>query len=691
MDNRAYKHSGKAVNIWKQAFSLLLVLALLPALPSIVLGDTQQVQTQFLVSEDYDQEITEPSQHATPSISEWKEGQTTARITYQDGRVYFDKLNSGGYSADLVVPLSKGYAVGEENLSPGTPKTDLYIEFDWKAYSTDVRLYIKGTDPDTGKKEQIFYLAQKNGRLVYNRADNKDSVTGTVDFDQTKGHTIRLFLQPNEAGSYTIVRSWIDDVLDREVNLAGNRVCDDLYLLAVDERRNSGTGLGSSFGSLKVWQPAQVQLQTIMESDPVELSFDEIKGTNTDQNAVTENLILATGQVLSNGLAVVGWESSDTGVITNEGTVIRPSGEDKSVELTPMLAIRDVIGDGSAAFQAVDVAAAGSAITVTVKAQTGETNPPEEPEEPGEIGVTEFLTFESYDQEITEPSQHATPSISEWKEGQTTARITYQDGRVYFDKLNSGGYNADMIVPLTTGYADGATPASAGTPATDLYVEFDWQAHNTSTRLYLRGLGTDGKGTNLFYFTQSGNKLQYAKHDNSSMVTSAIEMRQTDSHTIRLLMQRKGDTYTIAKAWIDGIFDKDVNLTASASCGGLYCFTVDERRNSGTGLGSSFGSLRVWQPAQVQLQDRIDSGQADLSFDDIKGTNTDQNAVTENLILPTGQTMENGLALVDWQTSNADVITKTGQVTRPVEADAVVELTPVLAIRDVIGDGRRRI
>lgn len=311
MNKRVFKYSESiAASICKRAVSLLIGLAMLPALPSIVFAEGEQAQTQYLVNENYEQEITDPSEHATPSISEWKAGQTTAQITYQDGRVFFEKLNSDGYSADFVLPLSKGYALGEEPLAEAVPCTDLYVEFDWKAFDANVRLYLKGIDPETGKKEQIFYLSQNNNRLVYTSVAKKTadniSVSGTTAFNQAKGHTIRLLLKPNAEGSYTLSKSWVDNVLDREVNLAGIKACSNLYMLAIDERRSSGTGLGSSFGSLKVWQSAEVQLQNILDTNPVDLTFEDIKGQNTDADAVTENLVLPVGTVLSNGLKVVG-------------------------------------------------------------------------------------------------------------------------------------------------------------------------------------------------------------------------------------------------------------------------------------------------------------------------------------------------------------------------------------------------
>ena len=158
------------------------------------------------------------------------------------------------------------------------------------------------------------------------------------------------------------------------------------------------------------------------------------------------------------------------------------------------------------------------------------------------VAETQYLVNEIFESAPEDPSAHPVPSISEWKSGQTTARITYEGGRVYFDKLNSGAYSADMLLPFYFGYADGREPVCAGTPETDLYVEFDWKAHNTSTRLYIRGLTADNKLTNLFYITQSGTKLSISKHDNSAYATSNVTVKMNEQNVIRLLMERKSGT-----------------------------------------------------------------------------------------------------------------------------------------------------
>lgn len=301
--------------------------------------------------------------------------------------------------------------------------------------------------------------------------------------------------------------------------------------------------------------------------------------------------------------------------------------------------------------------------------------------------TTEYLLREDYESEVTDGTEHSVPSVGEWKAGTKTAELSYQNGRVYLNKLNSEAYAADLVIPLNKGSIGGTEPEAPAAPGTDIYIEFDWQAHNTSTRLYLQGLTDEGKGVNLFYFTQSGSKMQYCKGDNSSNVTGNIEIQQTASHVFRLLMKRNGDSYTISKVWIDGVLDKELNLAGAGSCVGLYCFKTDERRTKGTGLGSSFGELNVWQPAADQIQTLLETEGASPDFEDIKGDNLSETEVTGDLTMKVGELTEAGLLITGWESSVPEVIREDGVVNRPKEEDCKVMLTPTLAIRDVIGDG----
>lgn len=367
MNNRGYRHFGKkTVAVWKSALSLLLALTLLPAAPSYVFA-TEQAQTQYFVNEDYEQEITEPLEHATPSVGEWKAGQTTAEIVYQGGRVYLNKKNSGSSAADMMIPLSKGYVNGGEPASKGTPVTDIYIEFNWRAYGSSTRLYLRGVDA-SGKAVNLFYFTQAGNKLRYSKSDNSSQVSSNLDMKQTEQHDIRLFFR-KQGDTYSLAKAWIDGTFDKNVNLTASAACEGLYSLVVDERRTSGTGLGSSFGSLKVWQPAEEQLRAILAAEPSDLTFDDIRGNNTEQNAITEDLVLTTGQILANGLTVVDWESSDEVLVSKTGVVTRPAEADQSVELRPVLSIYDVIGDGSADFVPVNVTAPGNSISITVRSK----------------------------------------------------------------------------------------------------------------------------------------------------------------------------------------------------------------------------------------------------------------------------------------------------------------------------------
>ena len=302
------------------------------------------------------------------------------------------------------------------------------------------------------------------------------------------------------------------------------------------------------------------------------------------------------------------------------------------------------------------------------------------------MAETEVLLQEEFGTEITDGTQYAVPSISEWKAGASTAELLYQGGRVYY-KQTASKTGADMILPLSKGHIGGGEPAAEAAPATDIYVETDWKAGNSTARLYIMGI-SGGKQVQLFYLNQSGSTLRYTDATSTSHYAGGkVSMKQTDSHVVRLLLKRSGDTYTLAKTWIDGQLDVDTTLNASASCEGLYCLKTDERMNAGAGNGSSFGSLRVWQTAETQLKQCITGEGGSPDFEKIKGGNAGANAVTGDLTLETNVLTDAGLLVTKWESSNPDVIAADGTVIRPGDEDAAVTLTPTLAIRDVLGDG----
>lgn len=77
-----------------------------------------------------------------------------------------------------------------------------------------------------------------------------------------------------------------------------------------------------------------------IEDEIANISFDEIRGENTDMNSITSNLELWDGRNTSIGYADVRWTSSDENIISGSG-VINPTSEDRVVTLTAIFSYQD--------------------------------------------------------------------------------------------------------------------------------------------------------------------------------------------------------------------------------------------------------------------------------------------------------------------------------------------------------------
>jgi len=98
---------------------------------------------------------------------------------------------------------------------------------------------------------------------------------------------------------------------------------------------NNGTITQTKQFVLTVSKLAQTTTEAVTEVNTW-LTWDQIKGSNTSQTAVTVNLNLLTTRTSTGNLSVaIAWASNSTGVISTAGVVVRPSGTtDKVVVLT---------------------------------------------------------------------------------------------------------------------------------------------------------------------------------------------------------------------------------------------------------------------------------------------------------------------------------------------------------------------
>ena len=91
---------------------------------------------------------------------------------------------------------------------------------------------------------------------------------------------------------------------------------------------------------LNLLTPPELSDSQAVAADKAALDFDDFRGTNTEQNAVTSNLALPGSG--SNGTMVV-WTSSDDAYVSNAGAVTRPSlaAGDQTVTLTATISKGD--------------------------------------------------------------------------------------------------------------------------------------------------------------------------------------------------------------------------------------------------------------------------------------------------------------------------------------------------------------
>ncbi|MGN0711057.1 MAG: immunoglobulin-like domain-containing protein, partial [Anaerovoracaceae bacterium] len=105
------------------------------------------------------------------------------------------------------------------------------------------------------------------------------------------------------------------------------------YILSA--KGNGTTPIVAPYLKIKVTEAAQdTEKRNTVKADADALTFNSIKGKNTDSDTVTENLLLT--DVGASGKTKITWKSSDKNYLTDEGVVKRPLCEegDKTVTLT---------------------------------------------------------------------------------------------------------------------------------------------------------------------------------------------------------------------------------------------------------------------------------------------------------------------------------------------------------------------
>ena len=259
-----------------------------------------------------------------------------------------------------------------------------------------------------------------------------------------------------------------------------------------------------------------------------------------------------------------------------------------------------------------------------------------------------------------------------------------------------------MDWPLYNGFAPetkGIPEDQWGTPLANgkYYVEFTLRRGAAGTgnlNLYFSDYNNSMKGgsLNLIKVVISGSKLSFE----ATTPTSTDIKAQTVSSGSKVDLSGDGckfcflfdvsdDRVALEQLWLNGTttaLSKAIELNASGK--GLnklmFCPGEGKAYPAGTEI-LAMDNYSVFSSQLAVLEQKANEAGAKLEFDDIKGANTDAIAIESNLDFSKTETA-NSLKIMGWKTSNAEVITADGAVTRPQENDVEVVLTPVLGIPD---------
>lgn len=423
--------------------------------------------------------------------------------------------------------------------------------------------------------------------------------------------------------------------------------------------------------SVKVWKPLANTLAEKAAEPGAIVTFDDIKGANTDANEVTADLDFATKKVTENGLTITGWKSSNTKVVGTDGTVSRQK-EDAPVELTPVLGVKDLEQETGQEYTTVD----GTPISIVVK---GDPN--------SEESLTDLQYFinENFDNMPTEAEgdTRPIPETSFW--GSSTASPVVNDGAVEL-VLDSGKANETQLnIPLMPGKTK-----ENSMPRGENVIEFEWKRNSKSdqTPVYIRGgaghvLKLNITGNSIDIQTSQDGTASASKFNTIATVKDAT---LTEWTKVKLLFDTTGETTYIEQVWINGTPRLSTRASTFDAAEGLQEIQIAPG-NGSISVGEVVCSVNYIK-TRLSTEDQIANLSKEIvTFDKIKGNNTAVDNVTTNLDFSAQEI--SGFKVQEWKSSNEDVIAPDGTVTRPpyTQSDIQVTLTPVLGIQDIEGEG----
>ena len=666
-------------------------------------------QAQLLTSETFSQAETDETLHAVPYIDSWGSG-AAAEVKYKNGTAVFSSLGDGD-TIEMWIPFQPKVKKEDESLSFNLLPGEFFLEYEYQMLD--------------GMKEGVSWFRSANGNVMKvlfssdgktitpqtSGATNKDWTTyksASADF-KTKPVKLKYLLGTKDGKQY-IRGFWVNGTLieDRTQAVDFNGSADgwkQMNFALPSNTSNYTTGTGTEYcavDNFRVWKPISAQIQELVKQGKDNVTFDQIKGGNTDQNGVTQNLTLSelVDTQTQNGLVVTGWTSDKENVIRPDGTVQRPLSEDAAVTLTPLLGMVDTIGETDQDY----VTAPGTAIVVTVK-NLGQ--------EPLDVAATQDIVNEDFTTDyagVTESDTTILPFAYNWHSNKVlgVSTMTFSGGEngAAIWGSTKGQSGQEFGIPFQPGTTLGVktepdtkvgdTTYSAKPLDGEFTFEFDVTFLDALPAgglwLYLR----NGNGKNTARIELGNTTAKYYYYTdaaNSQQLGSTKTIQNQATHKVRMTLGTEGNTPYLNGLWIDGgavttARQKITHDNYQGGTGWTALIATAGAKNGITTAGDycAIDNIRCYRSPEDQAKELAGAEEGKITFAQIRGENTDPNNVTAKLDLKSGEAgrlqTANNLLVTGWTSGNPDVITADGTVIPSETGDCTVALTPSLAIRD---------
>ncbi|USK36640.1 S8 family serine peptidase (plasmid) [Bacillus sp. F19] len=341
------------------------------------------------------------------------------------------------------------------------------------------------------------------------------------------------------------------------------------------------------------------------------LTWDRIKGENKHQSLLVTNLALSTFDEANH--AIISWNSSNTDVIKNDGTVIRPD-QDTSVTLIATATV-----GGSTAVKTFNVTVAGKETNDDIAANEDSSNIT------WNIIRGENIDLNDLNSALSLPKFGSNGSRIEWT-SDDVKHVTNQ-GRVYKPLFDEDDAHVELVAKITRN-----TTTVYKTFNVTVLKDTENKERTILLRAYHSLLGTDLLGD---------NKL-------STEITKDLVLPTSYGND------------GVSITWIStnpDVISPDGKVTRPSQNTGVSLTAIFRLGDEGIANEYSF----YVRSEDTDTSAVVEAAKGSLVWNAIKKENTDQNAVTTNLNLPTTGNYD---TTISWSSSDPKIISTDGKVNR---------------------------